>query len=142
RDELPGVSVIAVPMRTYPFGELAAHAVGFLNEVSADDLREHSGEDYRAGDRMGRSGIERAWEALLRGRRGWVRVDRDYRGIILSSRDEIAHFGPDRRQDPVPGRDLVLTLDMELMRAIERAFRQRSFPSGAAVVVDVHTRRV
>jgi penicillin-binding protein 2 len=42
----------------------------------------------------------------------------------------------------VPGRDLVLTLDMELMRAIERAFRQRSYPSGAAVVVDVHTGRV
>jgi penicillin-binding protein 2 len=42
----------------------------------------------------------------------------------------------------VPGRDLVLTLDMELMRAIERAFRQRSFPAGAAVVVDVHTGRV
>ncbi|MEI8258464.1 MAG: penicillin-binding protein 2, partial [Deltaproteobacteria bacterium] len=61
RDELAGVTVIAVPVRTYPFGELAAHAIGFLNEVSADDMREHRGEDYRAGDRMGRSGLERAW---------------------------------------------------------------------------------
>ena len=142
RDELPGVTVIAVPVRTYPFGELAAHAVGFLNEVSGQDIEDHRGEDYRAGDRIGRSGLERAWESLLRGRRGWVRVDRDYRGIILSSRDEIAHFGPDRRLEPVPGRDMVLTLDMELMRAIDRAFRQRQFRAGAAAVVDVHTGRV
>src|SRR5262249_33906497 len=118
RDELPGGSVIAVPVRTYPYGEVAAHAIGFLNQVSAADLREHTAEDYRVGDTIGRSGIERAWESLLRGRRGWVRVDRDYRGVVLSSRDEIARFGPDRRLEPVPGRDLVLTLDMELMRAI------------------------
>jgi len=142
RDEIPGVSVIAVPVRTYPFGALAAHAIGFLNEVSADDIREHPDEDYRAGDRIGRSGLERAWESFLRGRRGWVRVDRDHRGVILSSRDEIARFGPDRRQEPVPGRDLVLTLDMELMRAIERAFQQRQFRAGAAAVVDVHSGRV
>lgn len=142
RDELAGVTVIAVPVRTYPFGQLAAHAIGFLNEVSPEDLRNHPGEDYRPGDRIGRTGIERAWESILRGRRGWVRVDRDHRGVILSTRDEIARFGPDRRQEPVPGRDLVLTLDMELMRAIERAFRQRNYPSGAAVVVDVHTGRV
>jgi penicillin-binding protein 2 len=142
RDELPGVSVIAVPVRTYPFGELAAHAIGYLNEVSAEDLEHHPGEDYRAGDRIGRTGIERAWESILRGRRGWVRVDRDHRGVILSTRDEIAQFGPDRRVEPLPGRDLVLTLDMELMRAIERAFRQRNYPTGAVVVVEVNTGRV
>jgi penicillin-binding protein 2 len=142
KDELPGVSVIAVPLRTYPFGTLAAHAVGYINEVSAEDLSAHPGEDYRAGDRIGRMGIERAWESILRARRGWVRVDRDHRGLILSSREEIQRFGADRRQDPVPGRDLVLTLDMELMRSTERAFAQRAYPSGAAAVVDVRTGRV
>jgi penicillin-binding protein 2 len=142
KDELPGVSVIATPLRTYPFGTLAAHAVGYINEVSADDLQQRPGEDYRAGDRIGRMGIERAWESILRGRRGWIRVDRDHRGLILSSREEIQRFGADRRQDPVPGRDLVLTLDMELMRATERAFSQRAYPSGAAAVVDVRSGRV
>lgn len=142
KDELSGVSVIATPLRTYPFGTLAAHAIGYLSEVSAEDLEAHPGEDYRAGDRIGRMGIERAWESILRGRRGWVRVDRDHRGLILSSREEIQRFGPDRRQDPVPGRDLVLTLDMELMRSIERAFAQRAYPSGAAAVVEVRTGRV
>jgi penicillin-binding protein 2 len=142
KDELAGVSVIATPLRTYPFGTLAAHAIGYINEVSAEDLEAHPGEGYRAGDRIGRMGIERAWESILRGRRGWVRVDRDHRGLILSSREEIQRFGADRRQDPVPGRDLVLTLDMELMRATERAFAQRAYPSGAAAVVEVRTGRV
>lgn len=142
RDELPGVSVIAVPVRTYPFHELASHAIGFLNEVSAEDLAAHPDEDYRAGDRIGRTGIERAWESVLRGRRGWVRVDRDHRGVILSTREDIARFQSDRRQDPVPGRDLVLTIDMELMRAVDRQFRVHGYPSGSAAVVEVRTGRV
>ncbi len=140
RADFPGVSVIASPVRQYPFGELAAHAIGFLNEVNADDLREYEGRDYRAGERIGRSGIERAWESILRGRRGWVRLERDVRGLLLSSRDLFDQLRPDRRQEPVPGRDLVLTLDMELMRAVDRAFRGR--PSGGAAVVDVRTGRV
>ncbi len=139
RAELPGVSVIATPVRQYPFGELASHALGFLNEVNADDLREFAGRDYRAGERIGRSGLEQAWESILRGRRGWVRLEHDVRGLLIS-RDSMAGLGPDRRREPVPGRDLVLTLDMELMRAIDRAFRGK--PSGAAAVVDVRTGRV
>jgi penicillin-binding protein 2 len=140
RAELPGVQVLAIPVRQYPFGELASHAIGFLNEVNADDLREYEGRDYRAGERIGRSGLERAWEAILRGRRGWVRIEHDVRGSLLSSREAFAHLAPDRRQEPVPGQDLVLTLDMELMRSVDRAFRGR--PSGSAVVVDVRTGRV
>ncbi|TAK20859.1 MAG: penicillin-binding protein 2 [Myxococcaceae bacterium] len=140
RSEFPrGISVIATPVRQYPFGELAAHALGFLNEVNADDLREFAGRDYRAGERMGRSGVEQAWESILRGRRGWVRLEHDVRGLLIT-RDSIAGLGPDRHRDPVPGRDLVLTLDMELMRAIDRAFRGK--PSGAAAVVEVRTGRV
>ena len=118
RSEFPrGISVIATPVRQYPFGELAAHALGFLNEVNADDLREFAGRDYRAGERMGRSGVEQAWESILRGRRGWVRLEHDVRGLLIT-RDSIAGLGPDRHRDPVPGRDLVLTLDMELMLSL------------------------
>ena len=140
RADLPGVQVFAVPVRQYPFGELASHAIGFLNEVNADDLRAYQDRDYRAGERIGRSGLESAWESILRGRRGWVRLEHDVRGVMLSSRDAIPELAPERRQEPVPGRDLVLSLDMELMRSIDRAFRGR--PSGAAAVVDVRTGRV
>jgi penicillin-binding protein 2 len=141
RAEFPrGISVIATPVRQYPFNELAAHALGFLNEVNADDLTEFAGRDYRAGERMGRSGVEQAWESILRGRRGWVRVQHDVLLGLHSLRDSITGLGPERHREPVPGRDLVLTLDMELMRAIDRVFRGK--PSGAAAVVEVRTGRV
>ncbi len=130
--ELPGVDVVAVPVRTYPFGSLAAHAIGYLNEINADDLARLPGQGYRAGDTIGRSGLEKAWEGYLRGRRGYRRVLVDVRGGSHGNSP-----GTETRVEPVPGRDIKLTLDMELMRTIERAFRSQ--PAGAAVVVDVHT---
>ena len=60
--------------------------------------------------------------------------------MLSAARESLASLGEGRRQDPVPGRDLVLTLDMELMRAVDRVFRNR--PSGAAAVVEVRTGRV
>ncbi len=137
RAELRGVSVIATPVRQYPFDGLAAHALGFLNEVNADDLTEFAGRDYRAGERIGRSGLEQAWESILRGRRGFERRDHRYMSTPLNA---LMRARPGMHRDPVPGRDLVLTLDMELMRAIDRVFRGK--PSGAAAVVEVRTGRV
>lgn len=135
--EFPGVDVVAVPVRSYPFGALGAHAIGYLNEVSAEDLERHAGEGYRAGDAIGRSGIERAWESYLRGRRGYRRVVVDRR--LRRGADAPAQ-PPETRREPIPGRDLTLTLDMDLMRIVERAFR--GHPSGGAVVVDVRSGRV
>ncbi len=134
QSEFRGVDVVAVPVRSYPFGALGAHALGYLNEVSAEDLETLRDQGYRAGDTVGRSGIEKAWESYLRGRRGHRRVLVDSRGRASdpSNQGELV--------EPVPGRDLSLTIDMDLMRIIERAFRVH--PSGGAVVVDVHSGRV
>ncbi len=136
--ELAGVDVVAVPVRTYPFGALAAHAIGYLNEVNAEDLERAPDQGYRAGDTIGRSGLERAWESYVRGRRGVRRVVVDARGHRTD--EERSERPRETRREPVPGRDLTLTLDMELMRITERAFR--GHPSGGAVVVDVRTGRV
>lgn len=136
--ELRGVDVVAVPVRTYPFGSLAAHAVGYLNEVNAEDLERAPDQGYRAGDTMGRSGLERAWESYVRGRRGVRRVVVDSDG--QRGGEERSERPRETRREPVPGRDLTLTLDMELMRITERAFR--GHPAGGAVVVDVRTGRV
>lgn len=132
---LPCIELLAEPVRTYPFGQLAAHAIGYLNEMSAEELLRLEEAGYRLGDRVGRTGIERAWESYLRGRRGYRRVFVDVSGHEV----DVAVPGDDRptRREPVPGRDLHLTLDMELMRIIDRAFAGR--PSGAVVVVDVRT---
>lgn len=136
--DLPAVDVVAVPVRTYPYGKLASHAIGYLNEITGDELKEHRDMGYRAGDLVGRSGVERAWEAILRGRRGFRRTYVDARG----RRSRLAPPDDDTRmhRDPAPGRDLQLTLDMELMRDVERAFRGHA--SGAAVVVDVREGKV
>lgn len=137
--DLPGVDVIAMPVRSYAYGPLAAHAVGYLNEVSAEDLERLAGQDYRPGDSMGRSGLEQSLESVLRGQRGYRRTIVDARGRSQENAERLANHRPESR-DPVPGRDIVVTLDMELMRSAQRAFR--GHPSGAAVVVDVSSGRV
>ncbi len=137
--DLRGVDVIAQPMRHYAYGSLGAHAIGYLNEVSADDLAAHPGEDYRAGDRIGRTGIESALESVLRGQPGVRRTIVDARGRRQERVTALVEDPPESR-DPVPGRTVVLTLDMELMRIVQRAFRGHA--SGAAVVVDVDGGRV
>lgn len=138
-DELPGIDVISRPVRHYTYGSLGAHAIGYLNEVSAEDIEKHLGQGFRPGQRIGRSGIEQSLESILRGQPGYRRTIVDARGRRLENvEDWVGTLPEDVR--PSPGRDVVLTLDMELMRSIHRAFR--GHPSGAAVVVDVHTGKI
>ena len=134
KHELPGVHTVVVPVRAYPFGKIGAHAIGFLNEVSAEDLRRRKGQGYRAGQRIGRAGIEAAWESYLRGHDGSLRTIVDVRGQEIAPNKQTVVTD---KHEPMPGRDLQLTLDMELMQTLERAFQQ--YPSGAAVVVETST---
>ncbi len=137
--ELPGTDVVAVPVRSYPYKTLAAHTIGFINEVNGDDLKRLTGLGYGPGRFIGRSGVERAWESYLRGKDGELRMVVDVRGQEFDSQGNKRENKAQRRE-PVPGLDLRLTLDMDMMRSVERAFR--GHPSGAAVVVDVRTGRV
>lgn len=135
--ELPALDIVTVPLREYPYSTLGAHLVGYLNEVNEGDLR--SADDpraYRPGDRIGRSGLEKRYESLLRGSRGFRRVVVDARGRALEGAEPDS-LDVEMLRKPVPGHDVQLTLDMELMEALDRAFRPH--PSGAAVVVDIHT---
>ncbi|MGB8329577.1 MAG: penicillin-binding protein 2 [Polyangiales bacterium] len=135
--ELPALDIITVPLRDYPYATLGAHLIGYLNEVNDQDLeRATDSNAYRPGDRIGRSGLEKRYEPLLKGSRGFRRVVVDARGNALEGTQ------PDSLQvemlkKPVPGHDMQLTIDMQLMEALDRAFRPH--PSGAAVVVDIHT---
>ena len=133
--ELPAVQTVVVPVRTYPYESLGAHAVGFLNEVNAEDLERLKGQGYRAGQHIGRSGIEKAWESYLRGHDGELKIVVDVQGREFKGESRLRKRS--ERKEPVPGRNLRLTLDMGIMRSVQRAFGGR--PSGAAVVVDVRT---
>jgi penicillin-binding protein 2 len=140
RQELPGVAVEAVPHRHYPYGALAAHALGFLNEISADELAQHGAEGYRAGQAIGRAGIERQWEPFLRGRGGAMQVVVDAKGQRKSDEEARELLEGLSRQEPVPGDDLVLSLDLDLQQVLDRALDRTQ--AGAAVVVDVETGRI
>lgn len=138
--ELRGIDVSPQPVRYYPYGELGAHSIGYMREVGAEDLVRLEERGYRAGDRIGAVGVERRWESYLRGVRGFKKI---VRGI--SRRDDVQevearYLEEPRRVEPIPGRDISLTLDIDLIASIDKAFRGQL--AGAVVVVDVRTGRL
>jgi len=141
--QYPGVKILTRTRRAYPAGSLAAHVLGHLAPVESEELRQARDGDapYQADDYVGRMGVERQYESLLRARRGVAVELTDHTGRVLSS------F---RAQEPDAGRDLVLTLDSRLQRAAEElldsALERRDMrggqaePAGGAIVVmDVRT---
>jgi penicillin-binding protein 2 len=120
--------------RRYPFGPLGAHAIGYMNEASPADLALDPGK--RPGDRVGRTGVERAQDRALRGTPGHA--------FVAATRRIAVPSGSDGRvgEAPVAGHDVTLTLDMDLERALNEAFDRHDQRKGAAVLIDVHTGRV
>ncbi len=138
--QLRGVEVAPVPVRYYPYGELGAHMIGYMREIDPETLSRLEGRGYRAGDRLGAIGVERRWESYLKGQRGWRKV---LRGLNRrQSREDLEpeYLEEPRRLEPVPGRDVSLTVDIELEKSIERAMRGQL--AGAIVAVDVRTGRL
>ncbi|MBL9023304.1 MAG: penicillin-binding protein 2 [Myxococcales bacterium] len=136
--DLKGVTVVPVPVRFYPYGEVGSHVIGYMAEVNAEQLAKLKGAGYVEGDRLGVTGVERAWESYLRGTRGWEKVLVDAKGRM---RDAPGIIQDDEKQvEPVPGRDLRLTLDAELQVAIDKAFRGEL--AGGVAVVEVKTGRI
>jgi penicillin-binding protein 2 len=140
RDDLAGVSVAAVAHRSYVHGNLLAHVLGYLNEVSGRDLERDKKKIYQSGDMIGRFGIERMYEAHLRGVHGSERIVVDAKGHRKGEGIAEQLLGKHRRVEPQPGHDLILTIDLDLQRLAERALRH--YPSGAAVVLEVQTGRI
>jgi hypothetical protein len=70
RDELPGIDVFVEPLRHYPHGTLAAHLLGYAGEINDVELDSLGVDGYRSGDLIGRSGVERSYEEILRGQDG------------------------------------------------------------------------
>jgi penicillin-binding protein 2 len=138
--DTPGVKVVATARRHYPFGTLAAHALGYMNEVSPDEVRDKKDEGYRPGDLIGRTGLERQWEPYLRGKQGFDKQVVDKRGLRRSDlRVEDIVDGP-VREEAMPGNNVILTIDEDAQRITERALRNSR--AGAVVVVEVETGRI
>ncbi|HET6149095.1 MAG TPA: penicillin-binding protein 2 [Polyangia bacterium] len=136
--DVPGVRIVAVPRREYPFGGLASHLLGYMNEISAEELRAKKDEGYHAADLIGRTGIERQWEGYLRGRDGFEKIVVDRRGLPRPNIRELID-GPGKLP-AVPGNNVFLTLDVDVQRMAERSLR--AYHAAAAVVMDVETGRL
>ena len=144
--QLPGVAIDARSHRAYPFGKNAAHIIGYMNEISAEELSTLREQGYHIGDYVGRAGIERQWESYLRGKDGFQRVVIDAKGRQKNDADlggplEVQQIiGGPLRMEPVPGANVILAIDLDLQRMTERALGR--YPSAAAVAVEVKTGRV
>lgn len=131
---LPGLALFDSVKRRYVQGSLAAHALGYLNEISAEELIKKP--EYRPGQRLGRRGIELMYESVLRGEDGFERMVVDAKGRRFSRNIEADWLGEDRIEPSIPGNNLILSLDLELQKAAERAF---SGKAGSVVALEVGT---
>jgi penicillin-binding protein 2 len=128
RSELPGVEVQVEPLRHYPHGTLAAHLLGYAGEINETELDSLGTQGYRSGDLIGRTGIERRYEDILRGRDGAEFVVVNAMGKRVSALSE----GPP--QPPEAGHNLYLTLDLHVQQALEEAMV--GVERGAVVAID------
>lgn len=112
--------------RQYVLGESAAHLVGYVSEVKEDELGCREGLCYNLGDLIGRLGVEKVFEATLRGRDGGVLVEVDSRGEVVR---EIG------KNEAEAGSDITLSLDADMQRAMFDVMKNRK---GAGVVVDMN----
>ena len=135
RSTLPGVSVDTTSVRRYEHGQLLGHILGYVGKITESEFEELSGERYLYSDRIGRAGVEAAYERQLRGTAGRQLVEVDAVGNILRTLDH---------QPPTPGLSAVLTLDIELQRRVQEILDQHIGASlyASAVVLDVHSGQV
>ncbi len=147
--QLPGIYITVQPQRRYPLGNTAGLIIGYLNEITKEELGLYDGK-YYTGDFIGRTGIERYYENILKGTDGYMtvtkyasgrpqlRTDR-YGNLLLVRKDTRGHLLTEEtelRQRPLPGRNLTLTLDIELQKLCENLLTNQQ---GAIVVLDADT---
>ncbi|MCU1313102.1 MAG: Penicillin-binding protein 2 [Acidobacteriaceae bacterium] len=130
RDELPELETIDVQRRLYPRDGFAANLIGYTGEVSEDMLNQSKYAYYEPGDVVGRSGVEESYDAMLRGTDG----SRDV--LVDSHGREVGRLG---FEHAIPGKDLKLTIDIDIQRAAEQALGNKN---GAVIAIDPHTGEV
>lgn len=142
--ELPGIEISQSTARDYVDGELAPNIIGVTGYISAEEYEEVDKSRYQYNDRIGKNGLEKAAESMLKGTRGTREILSDAKGNVLSSTET---------EPAVPGNTIITTLDKDLQRAALKALEdqiilmQETLPedaggsadAGAAVAVKVKT---
>lgn len=149
-DELPGVSIDAMPVRSYPQQTLAGQILGYVREIdegeidrfNQDPAAKEQGIIYASGDQVGKMGIEKSYDAWLRGQEGSQQVIVDNLGRPIAKQ---------LITDPVPGKTIQLTIDADLQQTVEQELeriiqetkkKNPKAETGAAVVIEVNTGKI
>ena len=124
--ELPALRVEETPQRQYPADGMLAHVLGYVGEVSPDQLKqsEYKDKGYKPGDIIGQDGLEASYDEYLRGRDGYRKVIVDSGGHIQSEVERI---------EPQKGQDVITTIDLDLQQAAEDQLRKS--PQGRGVII-------
>ncbi|HTZ07519.1 MAG TPA: penicillin-binding protein 2, partial [Acidimicrobiales bacterium] len=132
----PGVSAVADTNRTYPLAETGVQMLGYVGQISSQELSAHQSQGYQLGDLYGQSGLEYQYQQALRGRPGVDKVEVDAHGQVVGSLGETP---------PTPGEDLVTNIDAGLEQTLQQALDTEiaslhgASKSGAAVAIDPQT---
>ena len=110
RRYMPEVMLSVQPIRNYPYKELAVHALGYVGEVSSYEIAKGLFKNVTQGSIVGKSGLEKSYDKILRGEDGSFMEEVDVAGNVVKHYDSV---------QPVPGKNLQLTLDFRLQKALE-----------------------
>lgn len=126
----PGVDLITEARRFYPYGRFASHLLGFMGRMNPREWRERKSKGYRADSRIGKMGLEGAFEEELRGRDGGIQMEVDAQGRLKRKLGEIPWEA---------GSNIHLTIDAAVQKAADDALRKSVTGRGAAVAIDPRT---
>ena len=127
--EFPALRVEQTPQRQYPANGMLAHVLGYVQEISPQQLDEprYKEKHYKLGDIIGQNGIEAVYDDYLRGRDGYRRVIVDSRGHIQKELEIV---------DPQPGQDFWTTIDLDLQKTAEEVLQKSVTKRGVIVAMD------
>lgn len=133
----PGVVIEVQPIRNYIYHEKVAHTFGYVSEINDTELEKMKADGYKTGDIIGKFGLEKIYDKELRGKNGGEQVEVDVAGRPVQI------LG---KKEPIPGDDLVLTIDKNLQLAAEKAVDEQlaliHANAAAAVALDPQTGEV
>ena len=138
RSELPGVVVEILPVRNYVHNQMGVHLFGYVSEISEPELATMGDKGYRAGDLIGQSGLESKYDPFIKGTDGGSLIEVDVAGRMVQVLS---------KKEPIPGNNIVLTIDYRLQKAAEEALDEqlkylqqqggrRNAKAGAVVVLN------
>ena len=110
RRYMPEVMLSVQPIRNYPYHELAVHALGYVGEVSSYEIEQGLFKNITQGSLVGKAGLEKTYDKYLRGEDGAFMEEVDVAGNVVKHYDSV---------QPVPGKNLKLTIDYELQKELE-----------------------